>query len=148
MRWFGRKDKVSKNGRQATAPRKDEKPMGAVKPSSIDEARRRSSKSIFSGDVLYNESVRRHYPFMLYCCLLILLYMGYVFTCQRTQREEIACRIELQRERSKALLYSSERLEATRHNNIVEEIKRRGLDLREWNTPPAVITQTKDGKKR
>ena len=149
MRLFGRGNRKSKNGRQTTAPRRDEKPVGAVKPSAINEAGRRSSKSIFSGDVLYNESVRRHYPFMLYCCLLILLYMGYIFTCQRTQREEISCRIELQRERSKALLLSSERLEATRHGNITEEIKRRGLNLKEWNTPPTVITpQKRDGKEK
>lgn len=139
----------SKNGRQATAPRRDEKPTGKVKPSEINASQKRTSKSIFSGDVLYNESIRRHYPFMLYCCLLILLYMGFIFTCQRTQREEIACRIELQRERSKALLYSSERLDATRHGNITEEIKRRGLNLKEWNTPPMVITkQERDGKKK
>ena len=145
MGLFGRKrEKVSKNGRQATAPRKDEKPMGAVKPSRIDESRRRSSKSIFSGDVLYSESVRRHYPFALYCCLLILLYMGYVFTCQRMQREEISCRIELQRERSKALLYSTERLNATRYNNITEEIKARGIGIRQWNTPPTIIKEIQD----
>ena len=144
MKLFGNKERISKNGRQTTAPRKDEKPMGAVKPSHIDEAKRRSSKSIFSGDVLYSESVRRHYPFALYCCLLILLYMGYVFTCQRAQREEISCRIERQRERSKALLYSTERLNATRYNNITEEIKARGISIRQWNTPPTVIKEIED----
>ena len=144
MKLFGKKERISKNGKQTTAPSKDEKPMGAVKPSHIDEAKRRSSKSIFSGDVLYSESVRRHYPFALYCCLLILLYMGYVFTCQRAQREEISCRIELQRERSKALLYSTERLNATRYNNITEEIKARGISIRQWNTPPTVIKEIED----
>ena len=139
MKLFGKKDKKSKNGRQATAPRKDEKPMGSVKPSAIDESRRRSSKSIFSGDVLYSKSVCRHYPFALYCCLLILLYMGYVFTFQRAQREEIACRIELQQKRSKALLYSSEKLQITRYNNIMEEIEKRGIGVKQWNTPPRVI---------
>ena len=144
MKLFGKKERISKNGRQTTAPRKDEKPMGAVKPSHIDEAKRRSSKSIFSGDVLYSESVRRHYPFALYCCLLILLYMGYVFTCQRAQREEISCRIELQRERSKELLSTTERLNATRYNNITEEIKARGISIRQWNTPPTVIKNIED----
>ena len=113
--------------------------MGSVKPSAIDESRRRSSKSIFSGDVLYSKSVRRHYPFALYCCLLILLYMGYVFTFQRAQREEITCRIELQQKRSKALLYSSEKLRVTRYNNIMEEIEKRGIGVKQWNTPPKVI---------
>ncbi len=143
MKLFGKK-KLSKNGRQSTAPRKDEKPVGAVRPSAINESGRRSSKSIFSGDVLYSKSVRRHYPFMLYCCLLILLYMGYVFNCQRVQREEITCRIELQRTRSKALLYSSERLGATRYNNIVEEIEKRKIGIKQWNEPPKVIKRVEN----
>ena len=141
---FGKRDRKSKNGRQSTAPRKDEKPVGAVKPSAINESGRRSSKSIFSGDVLYSKSVRRHYPFMLYCCLLILLYMVYVFTCQRAQREEITCRIELQRTRSKALLYSSERLRATRYNNLTEEIEKRGIEIKQWNNPPQVIKRVEN----
>ena len=144
MKLFGKRDKKSKNGRQATAPRKDEKPTGAVTPSKINEAGKRSSNSIFSGDVLYSESVRRHYPFMLYFCLLILLYMGYIFTCQRTQREEIACRIELQKTQAKALLYSSERLQATRYNNITEEIAKRKIGIKQWNTPPKVIKRVEN----
>ena len=144
MNLFGKRDRKSKNGRQSTAPRKDEKPVGAVKPSAINESGRRSSKSIFSGDVLYSKSVRRHYPFMLYCCLLILLYMVYVFTCQRAQREEITCRIELQRTRSKALLYSSERLRATRYNNLTEEIEKRGIEIKQWNNPPQVIKRVEN----
>lgn len=148
MKLFGRK-KLSKNGRQATAPRKkDEKPTGAVKPSAINEMSKRSSKSIFSGDVLYSKSVRHHYPFMLYCCLLVLLYMGYVFTCHRTQREEISCRIELQEKRAKALVYSSERLSATRYNNLSKEIERRGIKIKQWNTPPQVIKKEEERKRK
>ena len=134
------KNKQSKNGRQATAPKRDEKPLGAVKPSKINEAKKRSSKRIISGEVLYSKSVKRHYPFMLYCTLLILLYMGFVFQGQRVQREEIECRIELQRRRARSLIYSSERIEATRHSNIQNEITKRGIKIKEWPTPPHVIT--------
>ncbi len=148
MKLFG-KNKQSKNGRQATAPkRKDEKPLGAVKPSKINASKKRSSKSLLSGEVLYSKTVKKYYPLMLYCCLLIILYMGYNFTCQRAQREEIACRIELQRERSKALLISSEKLDATRYNNITQEIKRRGINIQEWNTPATIITTAKEDGKR
>lgn len=143
------KNKQSKNGRQATAPRRDEKPLGAVRPSAVNEAKRRSSKSIFSGEVLLTAKVKKYYTFVLYCFLLMLLYMSYNFTCHRTQREEISCRIELQRVRSKALLISSERLDATRYNNITNEIKRRGIDIQAWSTPATKITtESKDGTQR
>lgn len=149
MRLFGKKrekrgSKEGKNGRQQVELRADRKPTGAVQPSHLHEAKRHASQGFFSGDVLYRQSVRRHYPFALYCCLLILLYMGYIFTCQRTQRQEISCRITLQRERSKALLISSERLEASRHNNIIEEIESRGIDIRQWNQTPTIIRHAEE----
>lgn len=133
---------MSQNGRQSTAP--DVKPIGAVAP----DRGNRTSRGIFSGDVLYSQTIRRHYPFALYCCLLIILYMGYIFNCQRTQREEIASRIELQKVRSRALLLSSERLEAVRHSNLTEEIQRRGLNLQQWNTPPVIIRRNESRGER
>ena len=142
------KNKQSKNGRQATAPRKDEKPMGAVKPSKINEKKKNSSKNIFSGDVLLTEKAKKYYTFALYCCLLILFYMTFKFSCHKAQWEEVAYRIELQKVRSKALLISSERLDATRYNNITKEIKQRGIKLQERTTPATTITATKDNGKK
>ena len=134
----GKSGNVSHNGRQSIAP--DVKPTGAV---AAKKGYKESSRGIFSGDVLYAERVRRHYPFALYCCGLIIIYMGYTFTCQRAQREEIACRIELQRLRSRALLFSSERLDAVGYNEIIEQIESRGLKIKPRKTPPTVIR--KDG---
>lgn len=96
-------------------------------------------KRVLSGDVLYNPRFKRLYPFFLYCSLLILLYMSFVFHGQRVQREEIEYRIELQRIRARSLIYSSERLEATRHGNIQDEITKRGIKIKEWPTPPHII---------
>lgn len=132
---------VSHNGRQSIAP--DVKPTGAV---GVKKERRHTSRGIFSGDVLYAERVRRHYPFILYCCALIIVYMGYTFTCQRAQREEIACRIELQRLRSKALLFSSERLEAVGYNEIIEQIEQRGIKIKPRKTPPTIIRKDDTSK--
>ena len=118
---------------------------GRQRPESEGEERARkqstksSSANIFSGNVLYSDSVRRYYPFAIYCCVLILIYMGFTFAGHRLQREEIACRIELQRLRSKSLILSTERLEAVSHDNLIEEIEKRGLCLKQHNTPPTVI---------
>lgn len=104
------------------------------------KGKRKSQRGgIFSGEVLYSDSVRRHYPFALYCCALVLIYMGFIFAGHRLQREEITCRIELQRLRSKSLILSTERLEAVSHDRLIEEIEKRGLKLKQHNTPPMVI---------
>ena len=140
---FGRQrktNKISVNGRQSTESLRDEKPRGDVAPSALNSSKRSSANKIFSGDALY--SVRRYYPFAIYCCALILLYMGYIFSCQRLQREEISCQIELQTLRAKSLLMSTERIKATSHDNLTKEIQRRSLELKQWNSLPAIIKTT------
>jgi len=126
---------------EQTAPEiKDEKPVGRVQPDKGEaKARQNGVGKVLSGNVLSDSRLSRHYPFILYCCLLVLSYMGYIFACQRTQRAEVEQRITLQQKRAKALLYSSERIEATRHGNILGEIERRGINVKEWPTPPRII---------
>lgn len=136
-----KKEKLSANGRQSTELPRDEKPRGEVAPSKLDRSKKRSSASIFSGEALYNPTIRRHYPFAIYCCALTLLYMGYLFACQRIQREEISCKLELQKCRSKAMLIATERHRATSHDNIIKEIERRGMDIKQWNITPTVIRE-------
>lgn len=103
------------------------------------ESKKGSSSGIFSGDVLYSKNVRKYYPFVFYCFAMIMIYMGFRFAGHSLQREEISCRIELQHLRSKALLISTQRLEAVSHDNLIEEIEKRGLNLKQHNTPPTVI---------
>lgn len=139
---FGRKrkrEKISVNGRQSTEPICDEKPRGDVTPSALNKTKRRSANDIFSGNVLNKPSIRRHYPFVIYCCVLVLIYMGYRFSCQRLQREEISCQMELQELRATSLLMSTERIKAVSHDNLTREIERRSLGIRQWNTLPSVI---------
>ena len=72
-------------------------------------------------------------------CILILGYIAYVFYYQRTQRLEIAQRTALQEERSRAMVYQSLRMNASRHSTISDEIKKRGIDLPDSPTPPKTI---------
>ena len=130
-----------KQEEKASAPLpKDVKPTGAVKPMAADKPRHKGAvKDVLSGDVLVSSPAKKHYTFILYLCLLIILYMGYLFSGHRLQREQIECRIELQKARAKSLLYSSEKINASRHSNITNEIKKRGINIQEWPTPPQVI---------
>lgn len=129
-------------GRTQDEPASDIKPTGVVKPDAkMAKSKRRKGavKGVLSGEVLVSSPAKKHYTFALYCCLLIILYMGYVFSSQRLQREQIECRIELQKTRAKSLLYSSEKISASRHSNITSEVEKRGINIKEWPTPPQVI---------
>lgn len=149
MGLFRRNRKKGQQATNAPLPR-DEKPRGAVAPSASTSQTSRGGgvSRVLSGEVLGSPRFKRLYPFLLYCSLLILLYMSFVFQGQRVQREEIEYRIELQRLRARSLIYSSERLEATRHGNIQDEITKRGIKIKEWPTPPHVISNNEQNAER
>lgn len=94
---------------------------------------------IITGEIFEENKVRSHYPFALYCCVLIVAYIAYVFHYQHLQRTEIGVKIELQEERSRAMVFSSMRMNVSRHSNIISEIENRGLNLIESSTPPKII---------
>lgn len=94
-----------------------------------------TSSRATSGD----SGLRRWYPLALYCILLVFLYIGHVFNFQRLQRLEIQQRMELNNERSRSMVFSSMRMNASRHSRIVEEIERRGLKLEESTVPPKTV---------
>ncbi len=119
-------------------------PTGDAAPDDTETPhRKRSGKTRFgvfvSGDYLYESRFSRLYPLILYCCVLVLGYIAYVFYYQRMQRLEIAQRLELQEERSRAMVYESLRMNASRHSTVTEEIKARGIDLHDSPTPPKTI---------
>ncbi len=121
-----------------TAHTGDEKPLGAVgqKERRPKSRAARAAQDVITGDFMGYSRLRRWYPLALYCILLVFLYIGHVFNFQRLQRLEIQQRMELNNERSRSMVFSSMRMNASRHSHIVEEIRRRGLSLEESTIPP------------
>ena len=103
----------------------DEKPIGAV---GQRERRPKSRAARAAQDVITGDFI-----------LLVFLYIGHVFNFQRLQRLEIQQRMELNNERSRSMVFSSMRMNASRHSRIVEEIERRGLKLEESTVPPKTV---------
>ncbi len=89
---------------------------------------------IITGEVLL--WLRRWYPLIIYCCLLIFIYILQHFNYQRTQREEIAARLELNRERSRSIIFASIRMNNSRPSYIREQVQKRGIKLIESTEPP------------
>ncbi len=109
---------------------------------------KRLPRKIITGEIFEESRVRSHYPFALYCCLLVIAYIGYVFHYQHLQREEIRVRTELQEERSRSMVFESMRMNASRHSNIMAEVERRGLNLEESTTPPKIINISESSTQR
>lgn len=120
---------------------KDEKPVGRSTATQAPKKKRRavSASDVITGDILDNAKLRRWYPLASWCILLVFIYIGLNFSHQRLQRVEIQERIKLNEERSRSIIFSSMRMNASRHSKIVEEVRRRGIPLEESATPPKVI---------
>lgn len=121
---------------------KDEKPLGTTGPKEERRPRSKAAKAaqnVITGDFMGERRFRKWYPLAFYCIVLVFLYIGHNFTFQKLQRLEIRQRMELNDERSRSMVFSSMRMNASRHSRIVEEIRRRGLRLEESTTPPKIV---------
>ena len=123
-------------------PEQDRKPPGLVGQEEQKQPRSkaaRAAREVITGDFMGDSRFRRWYPLACYCILLVFLYIAHTFNFQRLQRSEIQQRMELNNERSRAMVFSSMRMNASRHSRIVEEIERRGLNLEESTVPPKTV---------
>lgn len=95
--------------------------------------------TVLSGNILSKAEVKRTYPYLLFIAFLAFLYIGNVFRMQQLYRKQESLRTEVKELRAKSLTIASERMNATRQSNIIAEIERRGLPLKESLTPSEVI---------
>lgn len=119
----------------------DEKPLGEVGTRQREPRSKaaRAARDVITGDFMGSSKFRRWYPFALYCTLLVFLYIGHNFNFQRLQRLEIQQRMHTNEERSRSMVFSSIRMNASRHSHIIEELERRGLPLEESTVPPKEV---------
>lgn len=121
---------------------KDEKPLGKLIQDDERKPKSKAAKAarnVITGDFMGDSRFRKWYPLALYCILLIFLYIGHNFNFQRLQRMEIRQRMELNNERSRSMVFSSMRMNASRHSRIIDEINRRGIPLEESTMPPKIV---------
>ena len=120
---------------------RDEKPIGAppVRPARQKSTAAQVGSGMLTGEFLSDSRLRKWFPVGIYCVVLIFIYIGHNFNYQRLQRIEIQTRIELNNEKSRSMVFSSMRMNASRHSRIIEEVRRRGLLLEESTVPPKKI---------
>lgn len=105
------------------------------KPSKIE----RYIRQVLSGSILTQESVRKHYPYMLFMVLLMFLYIANGFHVQKLHRRHDQLSAQVKELRAKSLTIASQRMMATRQSTILEELQNREIPLEELLAPPQVI---------
>lgn len=107
--------------------------------------------SVLSGNILSRSEVTRAYPYMIFVACLMFIYIANIFRTQYIYREHARLIEQVKELRAKSMTIASEKMQATRQSNIMVELQRRGIPLRESLTPNKVIpnpvqdgTQTDD----
>lgn len=95
--------------------------------------------SFLSGNILSTNEVRKTYPYLLFVAFLAFLYIGNIFSMQRLHRQRSILTREVRELRTKSMTMASQLMQETRQSNIIDEIQKRGLPLRESLQPNKVI---------
>jgi galactokinase len=111
-----------------------EQPAEPAKP-----RRQTALGAVLSGNILSRSEVRRAYPYMIFVVAFMFFYISNAFRTQHVYREHAALTEQVKALRSKSMTVASEKMQATRQSNIMVELARRGIPLRESLTPNKVI---------
>lgn len=118
---------------------------GGEPPEGESEGEKRPSRftaylmSFLSGNILSKQEVRRIYPYLLFIALLAFIYIGNVFRMQQLYRRQERLTVEVRELRARSMTIASEKMRSTRQSNIIREIERRGLPLKESLEPNKTI---------
>lgn len=127
-------------GEAGEAGENDEEPDEAPQPAAPRRsALRRAWNNAISGNFLGRDGVRRSYAFMGLVAVLIVIYIANVFNTQKLYRYHDKLVKDIRALRTESLSTASERMRATRQSNIVAEIERRGIPVKESPVPVRVI---------
>lgn len=99
--------------------------------------------SVVTGSFLQQPMMRKAYPFLLLVALVMSLYVWNVLTIQDLYRREEALRREINDLRIRSNTITRVKMQKTRRDEILREIKKRGLPLREAVAPDTVIVAGK-----
>ncbi len=109
----------------------------------------RGLANVLSGTFLTREKVLANMPFLLFVAGLMLVYIGYGYWTERTERELDRTGTELKEMRSEYITIRSHLEKAERQSQVADDIG--GLGLRESRVPPLRITvdrkQSEKGKR-
>ena len=92
--------------------------------------------SILDGSFLNSEFFRKQYKSLLLLAVLLIIYIGNRYTLTRKIAQVDSLSKELTELRYDVLIQRSRLMQESRHSNIDELVKEKGLDLKATNQAP------------
>lgn len=105
------------------------------------ERRRRASTlwQLFSGTILVREGVSKYYPYMLSIAGMFFLSIVVMFMALHLDMKYTRLEREVQVLRERSIRLQEQRYRRTTHSAVVEELRRRGIELYDPPAPGEVI---------
>ena len=96
-------------------------------------------RGLIDGTLLTRTKVVRQLPFILFIVFLGILYISNRYHAEALRSDREKLRSEINELRSEAVYVSSELMKLSRQTEVAEEVKKKGLDLKESIEPPKKI---------
>lgn len=105
------------------------------------ERRRKASTfwQLFSGTILVHEGVSKYYPYMLSIAGMFFLSIAVMFTALHLDMKYSRLYREVQMLRERSTRLQEQRFRHTTHSAILEELRRRGIDLYDPVVPGEIL---------
>ena len=100
---------------------------------------RRSIVDVLNGNFLTKDDVLFHLPYLLFLCLLALIYIANGYMAEDTVRKLNKVGREVKEFRSEYITTKSELMYKSKQSELAEFIDRKGLGLKESFEPPKKI---------
>ena len=113
--------------------------MSGINLNKKERSLRRSIVDVLNGNFLTKDDVLFHLPYLLFLCLLALIYIANGYVAEDTVRKLNKVGREVKEFRSEYITTKSELMYKSKQSELAEFIERKGLGLKESFEPPKKI---------
>lgn len=99
-------------------------------------------RSMFTGEIVLNPTISKGYDYLFYMAVLFLLSILALFSSLHMQIRENRATERVKLLQEQAIRSEEQRLKVTTHSAIVNELKRRGIELYDTLEPVTVVKKT------
>ncbi|MDR1054826.1 MAG: hypothetical protein LBL90_03175 [Prevotellaceae bacterium] len=107
-----------------------------VKDKKKSERKRIEWKSIFSGSILQSDYVYKQRWYILLFFILSIIYISNRYIADKVLRHGIKLRLEAAEKKAEYVTKSSELMRLSKRSQVLMQIEKRDIDLKESKTPP------------
>ncbi|MCB8995015.1 MAG: hypothetical protein H6538_05365 [Bacteroidales bacterium] len=99
-------------------------------------------RGIIDGSLLTRKSFRGQLPFVFFLGMMAMLYISNRYHAEKLRRSVKETKTELSDLRAQSIFISAELMKLSRQTEVADEVKRKGLSIKESTVPPKKIVKS------